>query len=190
MSSYRPPYRRNVWPDREAEKREAARRAEEEERRMLQMNDTNFPSLTATAPAVTGHNRYDVLSETRQTGGNQYAQLAQRWAVDAEADRRMEEYRRFQEAADRNNSERIHRLRTQSRYERHDTEYDDEEITPGPVETSDDSGWSEVHRKSRKPRRELTVDEMDAMEERRRQDEDNEFNAHLFDSNRHDHDKV
>ena len=30
MSSYRPSYRRNVWPDREAEKREAARKAEED----------------------------------------------------------------------------------------------------------------------------------------------------------------
>ena len=154
------------------------------------MNDTNFPSLSATASVPVTANRYDVLSETRPTGGNQYAQLAQRWAVDAEADRRMEEYRRFQEAADRNNAERIHRLRTQSRYERHDTEYDDEDITPGPVEASDDSGWSEVRHKSRKPKRELTVEEMDDIEDRRRQDEDMEFNAHLFDSNRHDHDKV
>ena len=183
MSSYRPSYRRNVWPDREAEKREAARKAEEEIRKKNEMNETNFPTLSTARPV-------------NKATGNQFAQLAQNWAVNDEVERRMAGHKKFQEAADRTTRERIAGRHAQrSRQERLDDEFDEEELAPEPREAAsssvfdDDAGWTEVKHKSYKPKRELTVEEMD--ERDRRQDEENtEFNAHLFESNRHDHDRV
>jgi hypothetical protein len=187
MSSYRHPYRRNVWPDREAEKREAARKAEEETRKKNEMNETNFPTLSTARPVG-------------QQVGNEYANLAQKWAVDDAVDRRMAEHKKFQEATDRTDRERIMSRHVQrSRYERQDTVYEEEELAPQPRQPSvgvglgiEDEGWVEVKRKTYKPKRELTVDELD--DRVRRQDEsdrlDSEFNGDLFDSNRHDHDRV
>ena len=142
----------------------------------------NFPSLTDARP-------------TTAKSGNQYARLAERWAVDEEVDRRMAEYKRLQEEADKRDAERFaarHAQRT--RYARHDEEYDQEELAPAAAAPiGDDMGWTEVKRKTRKPKRELTVEEMDERDRQREQAEKNsgeEFNGHLFDSNRHDHDKV
>lgn len=59
------------------------------------------------------------------------------------------------------------------------------------VQPQDDVGWTEVRRTKRKVKRELTVEEMDARERQREtQQEDGEFNTQLFESNRHDHDRV
>ena len=172
MSSYRPPHRRFA---READE---ARKIEEEQKQ------ANFPSLSSARP-------------TASKGGNKYAQLAQKWAVDEEVERRMAEYKRLQEEADRRDMERIaarHAQRT--RYARHDEEYDEEELAPSATPAAaaggfgDDQGWTEVKRKTYKPKRELTVEEMDELERKRKEEDATEFNAHLFDSNRHDHDKV
>jgi hypothetical protein len=51
-------------------------------------------------------------------------------------------------------------------------------------------GWTEVRRNKRKVKRELTLEEMDARERGREAQEDGEFNTQLFESNRHDHDRV
>jgi hypothetical protein len=181
MSSYRPPYqRRNVWPDREAEKREAARKAEEEIRKKNEMNETNFPSLSTARPV-------------KKASGTEFAQLAQNWAINDAVDRRMAEYKKFQEAADRTRIATRHAQRT--RHERLDDEFDEEELAPEPRAAGsssvfdDDAGWTEVKHKSYKPKRELTVEEMDERD-RRQEEENTEFNAHLFESNRHDHDRV
>ena len=180
MSSYRPPFRR--YPDRDAEKREAARKAEAEQKRNLEMNAANFPTLSTARP----------LSDV---SGNKFAKLAQQWAVEDEVDRRMTDYKKQQQAADRRDKEEImsHRMRRQ--YARHDQH---EELAPLPEEVTrsnlgieDDVGWTQPKRKSYKPKRELTVDELDA---RARQDDEDgredDFNGHLFESNRHDHDRV
>ncbi len=189
MSSYRPPYRRNVWPDREAEKREAARKAEEEQKRRMEMNTTNFPELSTAHPV----NTRDSL------GGNKFATLAQQWAVDDEVDRRIAEHKKFQEAVDRRDTERIMSRRMKTHQARHDEQYDEEDLAPLPqppqqpaAGIEDDGGWTEVKRKTRKVKRELTVEEMDELERRRQEDErkEDEFNGHLFESNRHDHDRV
>ena len=78
-------------------------------------------------------------------------------------------------------------------------EQDEEDLAPlpqlpQPVTTGieDDVGWTEVKRKSYKTKRELTVDEMDERERVRQEEErrEDDFNGHLFESNRHDHDRV
>jgi tRNA nucleotidyltransferase (CCA-adding enzyme) len=58
------------------------------------------------------------------------------------------------------------------------------------VQPQDDVGWTEVRRTKRKVKRELTLEEMDARERGREAQEDGEFNTQLFESNRHDHDRV
>ena len=189
MSSYRPPYRRNVWPDREAEKREAARKAEEEQKRRMEMNENNFPTLSTAHP----------MNSRDSLGGNQFASLAQKWAVDAEVESRMAAHKKFQEAADRRDVERIRSRHIRTYHARHDEYEDEEELAPLPqaprqtnIGIEDDVGWTEVKRKTHKPKRELTIEEMDERERQRQADErrEDEFNGHLFDSNRHDHDRV
>ncbi len=189
MSSYRPSYRRNVWPDREAEKREAARKAEEEQKRRMEMNDINFPTLSTARPI----NQIDSLE------GNQFAKLARQWAVDEDADRRMAEHKKFQEAAERQEIQRFTAHRVRSRRVRHDEQQDEEELSPLPkppqqsnLGIEDDVGWTEVKGKTYKPKRELTIEEMDERERIREEDDrkEDEFNGHLFESNRHDHHRV
>ena len=58
-------------------------------------------------------------------------------------------------------------------------------------QVQDDVGWTEVRRNKRKFKHELTVEEMDARERQREtKQDDGEFNTQLFESNRHDHDRV
>jgi hypothetical protein len=61
---------------------------------------------------------------------------------------------------------------------------------PQVQQPQDDVGWTEVRRTKRKFKRELTLEEMDARERGREAQEDGEFNTQLFESNRHDHDRV
>lgn len=186
MSSYRTSHynRRNVWPDREAEKREAARKAEEETRKKNEMTETNFPTLSTARPVG-------------QVSGNEYAKLAQKWAVDEAVDRRMSGHKKFQEATERYERERmVERYTHRSRHERHEEEQvDEEDIAPEPRDAGmfeNDLGWTEVKHKAYKPKRELTVDEMDELDRRRAAEDrrEDDFNGHLFESNRHDHDRV
>jgi hypothetical protein len=158
------------------------RPAAEDDRKKYEKTEQNFPSI-------------GVQSHRGAPAGNKYARLAEKWAIDEEVDRRMAEYKRLQEEADRRDVERIAvRHAQRSRFERHDEEYDEEELAPTPSAPAegfgDDAGWTEVKRKTYKPKRELTVEEMDELDRKRQEEDTTEFNAHLFDSKRHDHDKV
>ena len=65
------------------------------------------------------------------------------------------------------------------------------QVQPQVQPLQDDVGWTEVRRNKRKFKRELTVEEMDARERQREtKQDDGEFNTQLFESNRHDHDRV
>lgn len=182
MSSYRPPHqRKQYWSDRDAQRESERRKAEEDQKRKTVMNETNYPTLSTARPQ-------------QASKGTRFARLAEEWAIDAEVDRRMTDYKKIQEAADRHNMERIANRSTQfhSREARHD-EYYEEEMAPEPIAKSvldDSSGWTEVHRKSRKGMRELTDAELDALDRREEEKNTEEFNSHLFDSKRHDHDRV
>jgi hypothetical protein len=178
---YRPPQRQAYnWREREAEATRKA--AEEEQRKKNVMNETNFPTLSTARPL-------------EAPSGNKFAKLAEKWAVDAEVERRMDAHKKFQQAADRIQVV-APRSYTRSQYERYDDDYE-EDLPPEASEhrsvLDDDVGWSEVRRKTPKPKRELTIEEMDerdrrlALEAEARADE---FNGELFDSKRHDHDRV
>ena len=190
MSSYRPPHKQN-YRDRESERRQAERRAEEEQRKKIEMNESNFPTLSNARP----------MNERERMKGGKFARLAENWAIDDEVDRRMEEYRRFRAAADEFTIHRNRNTRRQEeRYENEEDRYEEEETPTAPSVTNslfatnpaDDEGWSTVKsKKTYKPKRELTVEEMDERDRQRQKEEDaGEFNSHLFDSNRHDHDRV
>jgi len=65
------------------------------------------------------------------------------------------------------------------------------QVQPQVQQPQDDVGWTEVRRNKRKVKRELTLEEMDARERALvTKQEDGEFNTQLFESNRHDHDRV
>lgn len=185
MSSYNQPYRRQqqqYWSSRDAQREAERKAAEEAHRKKNVMNDTNFPTLS-TVPT----NQRDALP------GKQFAKLAEQWAINDAVDRRMAEYKKLQESAERHNAERIASRHVQhSREARHD-EYYEEQLASEPVARSildDDAGWTEVKTKTRKGRRELTDEEMLALDHQQNDGDTHEFNSHLFESNRHDHDRV
>ncbi len=164
------------WRDREAARK--AQQEDDERRKKTEVTETNFPTLSTAKP-------------TQAAAGSVFAQLATKWAADEDTDRRMAEYRRQKEESERRQYESFYRVRRLSR-----DEDDDEEEAPAPAPTpapvdDEESGWIEVKRKVRKPKRELTIAEMEARDRQRdAEEQEAEFNAHLYESGRHDHDRV
>lgn len=67
------------------------------------------------------------------------------------------------------------------------------EDTPPVQNPSDTEGWTEVSRKARKIKRDLTIEEMDIREaeyEETNEGATEDFNGNLFETNRHDHHRV
>jgi hypothetical protein len=178
------------WREREAERKRIAE--DEERRKKTEVTETNFPVFTSTK------------QPTKAISGSKYASLAQNWATDEAQERQMEEYRKSRENAERRQYESFYHVRASYRsdYDR-GSRYDDYEEydapAPAPVAAGsgglalpdDGGGWTEVKNKVRKPKRDLSVAEMDERDRRLQAEEDDiEFNAHLYESGRHDHDKV
>jgi len=177
----RPNQQRPNWREREAARK--AQQEDEERRKKTEVTETNFPSFSTAKP-------------TQAATGSVFAQLATKWAADEHTDKQVAEYRRQKEESERRQFQSFYRVRRLSR----DEEEEDEEQyveaqapAPAPVAAEDDeSGWIEVKpRKVRKPKRELTIAEMEARDRQRdAEDQEAEFNAHLYESGRHDHDRV
>ena len=191
------------WRQREQE-RDAARKAAERkaiddaDRKKFEKTDNNFPTLTtSTRPAYMA------------AAGNKFASLAEKWARDKEVEDKMKEMRRLRDEADQRESAAI---KARSRMyapssgrddyyeEADDYEYDNYKPT-APISSSnlgaglqnESLGWTEVSRKAIKTNRDMTIEQMDAREYRLREMNDineTEFNGDLFDSKRHDHDRV
>jgi len=166
------------WRDREAARK--AQQEEAERRKKTEVNETNFPTFSTAKP-------------TQAAAGSVFAQLASKWATDEQMDKQIAEYRRQKEESERRQYESFYRVRRLSR----DDEDEDEEEAPAPAPPpapveDEDSGWIEVKpRKVRKPKRELSIAEMEARDRQRdAEEQDTEFNAHLYESGRHDHDRV
>lgn len=182
MSTYRPPHRYNR-SEREAAERKAA--AEAAQKKMV-MNETNFPTLVTAQPIV----------EKEDVSGTRFAALANEWAQNAEAERVTRETKKQRIERERREAQMAN-LRYTPRMERRVMHYEPEEVeTPSApqvytAELDDGGGWTKVVHKVRKEKRELTIEEI---EEKFADDDgsegDGEFNGHLLDSKRHDHDRV
>jgi hypothetical protein len=179
MSTYRAPHRYNRREHEEAQRRAAA----EAQQKKMTMNETNFPVLATAQPIV----------EKEDASGTQFARLATEWAQDVEADRMMKETKKQKKERERRESEvRMFRYTPQRESQ---VEHVEEEVVQTPqtytASLDDGGGWTKVERKAPKQKRELTIEEI---EEKFRDDEgsegDGEFNGHLLDSKRHDHDRV
>lgn len=184
MSSYRPNYKSGSWHDRN---KEAERKAKEEaERKKTELTDTNFPTLVGTARPITA------------VGGTHFADLAEKWNMDAEVDKRMEAYRRDKAMRASRETERVmafhHRRAYGEDYYEAPVESTYSAPSLGPARNQPDAdGWIEVSRKVRKPKRDLTIEEMEARDAELDDHSDtnpDDFNGNLFESNRHDHDRV
>lgn len=184
MSGYRP-QQMPAWRVREMARKAAAE--EEERRKKTEVNATNFPALSSATPV-----------QTTLVTGTGFAELASKWAKDEETDRQMFEYRKSQAEAERRQYESLYRIRSsQQSLSRYDDEEEDEEEKAPPSAPAaagaedDDGGWIEVKNKVRKPKRELTIAEMEARDRRKDTEEEQaEFNAELYETGRHDHDRV
>ncbi len=166
------------WRDREAARK--AQQEEAERRKKTEVTEANFPTFSTAKP-------------TQAAAGSVFAQLASKWATDEQMDKQIAEYRRQKEESERRQYESFYRVR---RFSRDENEEDEEEAPapappPAPAE-DEDSGWIEVKpRKVRKPKRELSIAEMEARDRQRdAEEQEAEFNAHLYESGRHDHDRV
>lgn len=174
------------WREREAARRVAAEDAER--RKKTEVTAANFPTLSSAQP-----------SQREAVAGSVFAQLADKWAKDEDSERRVAEYRKSREESERRQYDAFYRVSSSRRtYDRYDEEeYEEEAPAPAPSPAAagavedEDSGWIEVKRKVRKPKRELSIAEMEARDRQRDAEEENqEFNAHLYESGRHDHDRV
>jgi hypothetical protein len=180
MSFYRAPHRFNR-SEQEAAQRRAA---EEATKKKMAMNETNFPVLVTAQPIV----------EKEDASGTRFAALATEWAQDAETERVTRETKKQRIERERREAQMTH-LRYTPRAQRREVHDQVEETPPAAqVYTAalDDGGdWTKVVHKVRKEKRELTIEEI---EEKFRDDDgsegDGEFNGHLLDSKRHDHDRV
>jgi nitrogen fixation protein FixH len=179
MSTYRAPHRFNRREREEAERKAAA----EAIQKKMTMNETNFPVLVTAQP----------IAEKEDVSGTQFARLATEWAQDVEADRTMKETKKQRKERERKESEvRMFRYTPQKESR---VEHVEEEVVATPqtytAALDDGGGWTKVERKTRKVKRELTIEEI---EQKFRDDDgsegDGEFNGHLLDSKRHDHDRV
>lgn len=182
MSFYRAPHRYNR-SEQEAAQRRAA---EEAAKKKMILNETNFPTLVTAQPIV----------EKEDASGTRFAALATEWAQNVEAERvtketkkqRIERERREAQMANLRYTPRVGNLAVRE-------ERDEEEVVPTAqvytAELDDGGGWTKVVHKVRKEKREMTIEEI---EEKFRDDDgsegDGEFNGHLLDSKRHDHDRV
>lgn len=159
------------------------------EGKKMENTEANFPTLSTAHPVVP----HLVIPP----GG--YADLAKKWATSDEDTRKAaERASRFHESE---YETAIFPIRRYAPNREPGYVCDYEEPTPSePAPDSDlnreeDRGWTVVqNRKTHKPKRELTIDEMDERERRRGGgsggDADFEFNDELYESNRHDHDRV
>lgn len=159
------------------------------ETKKMENTEANFPTLSTAHPVV----RHLVIPP----GG--FADLAKKWATSDEDTRKKDAARqsRFEESE---YDTAIFPIRRYAPNREPGYVCDYEEETPSaPAPDSDlnreeDRGWTVVqNHKTRKPKRELTIDEMDERERRlggSGGDADYEFNGELYESNRHDHDRV
>jgi hypothetical protein len=187
------PQQKPSWREREAERKRIAE--EEERRKKAEVTESNFPTFAGGAQPA------------KAVSGSKYASLAQNWATDEARERQMEEYRKSREESERRQYESFYHVRASyrsdydrgSRYEECD-EYEESASAPAPAAAAgsgglalpdDGGGWTEVKNKVRKPKRDLSIAEMEARDRRLQAEEDDiEFNAHLYESGRHDHDRV
>jgi hypothetical protein len=181
MSSFRPNYKSGGWRAKEA------KAAEEVARKKTELTEANFPTLVDTARPLTA------------VGGNHFAELAEKWNMDEEVNKKMEAYRRDKAARAARETEHIMAFHHRRTYGEDYYEAPVESPTySAPASTAprnqpDSDGWVEVSRKVRKPKRELTIAEMEARDANLDDDSEtnpDDFNGNLFESNRHDHDRV
>ena len=182
MSFYRAPHRFNR-SEQEAAQRRAA---EEATKKKMTMNETNFPTLVTAQP----------IAEKEDASGTRFAALATEWAENAEAERVTKETKKQRIERERREAQMAnlrYTPRLGNRVVREEVE--EEEAAPTAqvytAELDDGGGWAKVVHKVRKEKRELTIEEI---EEKFADDDgsegDGEFNGHLLDSKRHDHDRV
>jgi len=184
MSFYRPPHRSTRREREEAERRAA----EEAAKKRLVMNETNFPMLVTAQP----------ISEKEDTSGTRFAELANEWAQNAEAERVTKETRKQRIERERREAQMSnlrYAPRLGNRAVREQREEEEEEVAPAPqvytAELDDGGGWTKVTRKVRKEKRELTIEEIEEkFADKDGSEDDGEFNGHLLESKRHDHDRV
>lgn len=185
------------WRQREEEQKrqqEAERRAKEEaERKAADLkSEVNYPSLGGPRPKTSGlgKNSFAALNEeAKPKPTNTFAKLAKTWKKEDDETRERERLRRLQSERERFSSEGIFIYRPRNVLSGYGGYADPEDEEEEEKTRSGVDDWQEVSHKTYKPKRELTLEELD---ERARQiDEDNEdeyeFNNHLFDNNKHDH---
>jgi hypothetical protein len=189
MSShtFRPQYKPGGWranePARLAAKKEAEQKIQDNlDRKKYENTETNFPTLIEARPIM-----------PQPIGENTFATLATNWKQDDDVSRQKAEYIKKLADNERHSADGVFIYRRKVAHE--EVEEPEPEAASGPSGEGtelDDSGWTAVSRKARKPKRELTNAELDHKYDEMNDDGDyaDDLNGDLFDSKRHDHDRV
>jgi hypothetical protein len=183
------------WRQREEEQKrqqEAERRAKEEaERKAADIkSEVNYPSLGGPRPKTTGlgKNSFAALNEeSKPKPSDTFAKLAKTWKKEDDETRERERLRRLQSQREKFSSEGIFIYRPKNQGYGGYADPEEEEQEENTRSGLDD--WQEVSHKTYKPKRELTLEELDARARQIEEENEDEyeFNNHLFDNNKHDH---
>lgn len=159
--------------ERDQIKNDERRAAELAEKKRLEMNTKNFPTLSAAA----------VLPVERWSGDTSFAKLATDWKKTEDDTRVLEQIRRKNADLTRmgDGINFIHRRR-RSEDERNEPEYEEEPTKKGP----DADGWEIAEKKIHKPKKQMTNAEMEryySVNVDEDGNSDNDHNADLGESN-------
>jgi hypothetical protein len=159
--------------ERDQIKTDEKRAADLAEKKRLEMNTKNFPTLSGSA----------VLPMERWSGDTSFAKLATDWKKTEDDTRVLDQIRRKNADLTRmgDGINFIHRRR-QSEDERNEPEYEEETTKKGP----DADGWEITEKKIRKPKKQMTNAEMEryySVDVDEDGNSDNDHNADLGESN-------
>jgi hypothetical protein len=164
--AYRPNYKSGSWKQKQLE---------EQARKKLEMNETNFPKLSEesvgapkAAPAL--------------AGDSSFAALATDWKAKEDTDKIREQIRKQDAANQRMMDGGVFIWRGSKRSEERSQGSDNEVDAPQPKSKVDAEGWEQVDRNTIKPKRAKTDTELEQFHAADNGDfQDDDHNEHLLD---------
>lgn len=163
--AYRPNYKSGSWKQKQLE---------EQARKKLEMNETNFPKLSVDTTVPTA----------APIGDTTFAALATEWKAKVETDKIREQIHK-QDAANQRMMDGGVFIWRGPKYTETQVPSDDlDDAPPLPVKSKVDAeGWEQIERNTIKPKREKTDTELEQYHSEQNKDyQDEEHNEHLVDS--------
>jgi hypothetical protein len=164
--AYRPNYKSGSWKQKQLE---------EQARKKLEMNETNFPKLS-------GESAGAPKAPVALAGDSSFAALATDWKAKEDTDKIREQIRKQDAANQRMMDGGVFIWRGRKRSDDRSEGSNDEVDAPQPKSKVDAEGWEQVDRNTIKPKRGKTDAELEQFHAEDNADfQDDDHNEHLLD---------